>query len=296
MLLLLTGSYDGTADRLVLSYGPGVFRLNYDLWHDYHLAFSEDGWSISSPAGHAISSETVTCAYWWKAFSYFTQNDRMIKSEVKYIFRDIYGWCQARGLAKGNSIDFHNKLGKLTIIGYAKNYFSVPPTLVTLNGSKLDTIKGQAVVAKSLSSELSDSKGALMTTEVDTEQLDLSYPWYLQAKIDSELDVTVFYCGGRSFPFRRSRGNLKGLDWRAEQTFDRLTEEWEPMATDPSFEAKIRGLSKKLGVEFGRYDFMTVGNSSELMFLEFNANGQWVFLDPFDKHGLLSCVTEWLKS
>ena len=296
MLLLLTGSYDGTADRLVLSYGPGVFRLNYDLWQDYHLAFSEDGWSISSPAGHEISSETVTCAYWWKAFSYFTQDDRLIKSEVKYIFRDIYGWCQARGLAKGNSIDFHNRLGKLTIIGYAKDYFSVPPTLVTFNGSKLDIFGDHPLVAKSLSSELSDSKGALMTIEVDAERLDLSYPWYLQAKIDSEWDVTVLYCGGRSFPFRRSRSDLKGLDWRADQNFERLTEEWEPMAADPSFDAKIRGLSKKLGVEFGRYDFMTVGNSSELMFLEFNANGQWVFLDPFDKHGLLSCVTEWLKA
>jgi len=51
-----------------------------------------------------------------------------------------------------------------------------------------------------------------------------------------------------------------------------------------------------MGVEFGRYDFMTVGETDELVFLEFNANGQWVFLDPFDKHGLLQCVTDWLKA
>ena len=296
MLLLFSGSYDGTADRIVLSYGDDVFRFNYDLWQEYDLSFTENGWLIRNPAGREISSETVSRAYWWKAFSFFTQDDKYVRAEVKYTLRDIYGWCQARGLAKGNPIDFHNRLGKMTILGLAREYFSVPDTLVTFrkfNASRFDSAQ---VVAKSLASELSDSDGALMTTQVDLSEIDPAFPWYLQSKIDSAWDVTVFYCNRQSFPFRRSRAGLTGLDWRADQNLGTVVEEWEPMALGSTFANKILDLSNKLGVEFGRYDFMTVGDTDDLVFLEFNANGQWVFLDYFNKHGLLDCVSNWLQS
>lgn len=296
MLLLFSGSYDGTADRIVLSYGQDVFRFNYDLWRDYDLSFTEDGWVIRNPTGLEITSETVSAAYWWKAFSFFTQDDKFVQAEVKYTLRDIYGWCQARGLAKGNSIDFHNRLGKMTILGLAKEHFSAPETLVTFRKFNASRFAKAQVVAKSLASELSDSKGALMTTQVDISVIDPSFPWYLQSRIDSAWDVTVFYCNGQSFPFRRSREGLTGLDWRADQNLEMVVEDWEPMALGDTFANKILSLSNKLGVEFGRYDFMTVGDTDDLVFLEFNANGQWVFLDPFDKHGLLDCVTNWLRS
>ena len=296
MLLLFSGSYDGTVDRIVLSYGGSVFRFNYDLWQDYDLSFTEDGWAIRNPEGLVITSETVSVAYWWKAFAFFTQDDKYVRAEVKYIFRDIYGWCQSRGLVKGNSIDFHNKLGKMTILGFAKKFFKISPTLVCLKKYGTQRLDNTSVVAKSLASELSDDDLALMTTEVDIKTLDPSYPWYLQAKIDSAWDVTVFFCNGRSFPFRRSRKDLKGLDWRADQNVEMLAGDWEKMPTSAVFSEKIQHLSQELGVEFGRYDFMTVGDTEDLIFLEFNANGQWVFLDPFDKHGLLDCVTSWLKA
>jgi hypothetical protein len=37
-------------------------------------------------------------------------------------------------------------------------------------------------------------------------------------------------------------------------------------------------------------------NDGQLVFLEFNANGQWVFLYSYNKHGLLKAVTDWLRS
>jgi hypothetical protein len=63
MLLLFSGSYDGTVDRIVLSYGVDVFRFNYDLWQDYELSFTELGWTIRDPQGREITSETVTATY-----------------------------------------------------------------------------------------------------------------------------------------------------------------------------------------------------------------------------------------
>ena len=296
MLLLITGSADGTADRLVDRYGDGVFRLNYDLWKEYHLSFTNDSWEIVSPTGLIINSENVSCAYWWKAFSFFVLgDDKYIKAEIKYIFKDIYGWCIQKGLAKGNAIDFHNRFGKMTIITVAEKYFTVPKTLVTIRNHNLNSLNGKIIVAKSLSSEQANDGKVLHTTQVDLAKIDPSFPWQLQEKVNSNWDVTIFYCNSHAFGFKRSREKLEGLDWRAEQDQQMKEQEWFPFDINDSVSQSLIRLSSDLGVQFGRYDFME-NTEGELEFLEFNANGQWVFLDITDRYGLLDCVVDWLKS
>jgi hypothetical protein len=295
MLLLITSSLDGTSDRLVDKFGAEVFRLNYDLWKDYQLSYDNDGWEVINPSGLSINSKTVTCAYWWKAFSAWPLNqDKYITAEVKYIFRDIYGWCLRHNLVKGNSTDFHNNFGKMNIINMAKNYFSVPQTLVTIGNHNLNNLSGKTTVVKSLASSISDDKTVMFVSEVPLDKLDPSYPWQLQEKIDSKWDITVFYCNKRSFAFKRSRDNLKGLDWRAAQDLKYKDQEWFPYDLNHTQEKSIINLSKDLGIEFGRYDFME-NVSGGLEFLEYNANGQWVFLDITNKYGLLDHVVVWLK-
>lgn len=296
MLLLITGSIDGTCDRIVAKYGDGVFRLNYDLWKEYSFAFTPEGWKITSPSGNEITSETVTTAYWWKAFAYYqTDDDKLISAEVRYIFRDLYGWCVNKGLAKGNSIGYHDRYGKMTILGIAKKYFHVPETLATINLGGVDRFSGMEIVAKSLSSEVSSENTVLMTTQVNVDQLHPKYPWYLQKIINSDWDVTVFYCNGNIFPFKRSRADLKSLDWRLDQKFDYKEKEWFPLEISQKDKESILALSNDLSINFGRYDFM-IDENGNLQFLELNANGQWVFLDLSNEYGLLDCVVDWLKS
>ena len=295
MLLLITGSADGTADRIVHKYDGDVFRLNFDILSEYEVAFSEHRWEIRNPSGHAISSETVRGAFWWKAFAYWNPDvGKHASAEARYLCRDLYGWCMMRGMAIGNSPDFHNRFGKMTILGAAAEFFSVPKTLTTMKMSGVEQVGGSRVVAKSLSSETSEDKKVLHTTEVDTTRLHSSYVWYLQEAIESDWDVTVFYCNQRCFGFKRDRTSLKGLDWRAEQQFDFSEQEWFPHELTMADEHKLCALSQLLGVEFGRYDFM-LNKDNELVFLELNANGQWVFLDIEDKYSLLDSVVEWLK-
>jgi hypothetical protein len=296
VLLLITGSADGTADRLVSRYGDGIFRINYDLWKEYELSFTNDGWEIVSPTGLIINSDSVTCAYWWKAFSFFALgDDKYVKSEIKYILKDIYGWCSLNGLSKGNPIEYHNKFGKMTINTLAKKYFTLPKTLVTVGNYGIDSLAGKSVIAKSLSSEQADDGSVLHTTEVPLNSLDASFPWLLQEKVVSNWDVTIFYCNSQVFGFKRNRESLKGLDWRAEQDPLMREQEWFPFEVEEKTRVSLNSLSEDLGVEFGRYDFME-NSVKELEFLEFNANGQWVFLDITDRYGLLDCVVNWLKS
>jgi hypothetical protein len=47
-------------------------------------------------------------------------------------------------------------------------------------------------------------------------------------------------------------------------------------------------------IDWGRIDFMELNN--ELTFLEYNANGQWVFLDYRNEIGLVDEVVEYLTN
>lgn len=293
MLLLITGSIDGTSDLIIGRLDKRVFRLNFDLFRDYDLSFTTSGWRIKNPAGHSISSETVTSVFWWKAFNYYLlEEDKFVAEEVKYLFRELYNWACLRKISKGTPPDFHNRLGKINILEISSKYFRTPKSLATFKLLGIDDLKGQSIVAKSFSSGLTVTNRSLMTTEVDPTLLDPSFPWFLQEKLDSPADVTVFVCGEGIYSYERDRSTLKGLDWRPEQTRDPLVKEWIRFNLTPCESSAIRCFCRDIGVEWGRIDFMRIGD--ELVFLEYNANGQWVFLDYSGEDGLVEAVCKYL--
>lgn len=216
MLLLITGSDNRTSDKIVHRLDGDVFRLNYDLWADYLISIEPDRWRIENPSGLSICSKTVSRVLYWKAFDYPVACEKFISSEIKYIFREFYEWCVSRGMLRGTPFYFHEKIGKLNILNLAKKYFEIPKTVISIGLSDTKNISASAVV-KSLSSEVTDDYKGLMTTEVDIDDLDPKYPWFIQEKVDSPCDITVFICGESLFAFQRDRSTLKGLDWRAEQ-------------------------------------------------------------------------------
>lgn len=297
MLLLITGSIDGTADLIVSEIGSSnLFRFNYDLYQDYKLEFSPSYWAITNPLGHSINSNNVTSAFWWKAFNYYIlDQEEFIVEEVKYIFREIYHWCRLQGIIKGNPHDFHNHLGKINILNIASQYFKVPETLITFQLAGVDNFSSNQVVAKSLTSGLTTSNKVLFTSAVNVKELHPNYPWFLQEQLNSEVDITVFICGKKYFAYYRDRSNLVGLDWRKEQNFDNpLIKEWIRFQLTTLQHDSISNFNKKLHVDWGRIDFM--GSTNELVFLEYNANGQWVFLDYSGEDGLVKSVSHYLLS
>lgn len=297
MLLLVTGSIDGTSDLLVKKLGAeNVFRFNYDLYRDYGLEFTPHSWRIVNPAGLSIDSCSVTSAFWWKAFNYYLlDEEKFIVEEVKYIFREIYHWCRLRGIVKGNPHDFHNHMGKMNILSIASKHFKIPATLTTFRLLGIEGLNDKNIVAKSFSSGLTTTNKALMTTAVESSTLHPNYPWYLQERVDSAEDVTVFICGNNLFAYSRDRSKLVGLDWRLEQSFDRDLKEWFRFFLSDTETEQTKKFCKELQVTWGRIDLMR-SNDGELIFLEFNANGQWVFLDYQQHDGLIDCVANYISA
>ena len=293
MLLLITGSSDGTSDLLCKTLGNKVFRLNYNIFQDYSLELTPDFWKITNPLGHSISSSDITSCFWWKAFNLPIENqDNYVVEEVKNIFREIYNWSRLRGLVKGNPFDFHNHLGKVNLLEIAKNHFQIPKSLISLKCAGVGDLGNLPIVAKSLTSALTNTKASLLTTEVDKARLHPDFPWFLQEKIVSDFDVTVFVCADSLFAYQRDRKNLKGLDWRGEQALDINQKEWFRFELSSVEKSSINSFCKEISVDWGRLDFMKVGN--DLVFLEFNANGQWVFLDYSGEDGLVKTVADYL--
>ena len=297
MLLVLTGSRDGTCDLLFNDLKDGAFRFNVDIFQDYRVEFGSDDWLIENPTGKIITSKTATRAHWWKAFNFTTQSDgQYVTEEVKYVFRELYNWFSIRGWARGNPPHFHASKGKLVILEVARRFFVVPKFLAGWGLSEVAVARMQgSTVAKSLTSGLINTDKVLYTTEVDPSRLDQSYPWFLQERIDADADVTVQLCGERLFAFSRNRAGLSGLDWRQEIfTPNHHRARWIPRSLTADEEDAIRGFGQSLDVEWGRLDLMQRGD--DLVFLEFNANGQWAFLDEDGQAGLREAVITYLTT
>jgi hypothetical protein len=212
---------------------------------------------------------------------------------VKYIFRELYGWFLARSLTKGNSPEFHRFNGKIRLLNVASAYFEIPRTICGWgNAIKSGRQSKKGIVAKSLTSGLTTTNKALFTTEVDLSKLDPRYPWYLQEKIEAASDLTVVVCGRKHLAFERDRSGLKGLDWRNQEDIFNIEQKWKPFSLTKGQNEAVSAFLHQVGVDWGRIDFLRTG--SKLVFLEYNANGQFGFLDPKHEFGILDSVVEYL--
>ena len=70
VLLVISNSFDATADLLVSRLGAGkVFRFNFDLWHDYKIDINSKGFILSDPSGREVSADRVVKVLWRKPWS-----------------------------------------------------------------------------------------------------------------------------------------------------------------------------------------------------------------------------------
>jgi hypothetical protein len=69
-------------------------------------------------------------------------------------------------------------------------------------------------------------------------------------------------------------------------------QEWFMFDLTPEQTLSIANFAKDLKIDWGRLDLMT--NKDNFVFLEFNANGQWVFLDYTGEIGLVKTVANYL--
>ena len=152
-----------------------------------------------------------------------------------------------------------------------------------------DDLKRGRWVAKALTGTPIGEGKAFFVKEVDPTKLDLSYPWFLQEKIDGEDEVTVVYVNGDLFAYRYPRAAIGRTNDVRLATLENPSK-WEPCELSDSERSSIHGFMAETGYRFGRFDF--IRKEGELWFLELNPNRQWAWLDEANEDGLISSIAD----
>lgn len=286
--LLLTNSYDATADLLISYIGSDhVFRLNFDQWDSYKLCMLDGSVNIETEF-HSLNSSQVVKSYWRKPFAIPAESDQECKqyvnSELHYIFRELHNLFSATGRAVLVSPHSERFVGKLSQLRIAKRYFLIPKWSVFWNS--LPDIQGQVVV-KSLSSERVGMSRIFFTKQVALNTLSPTYPWYAQELVQATHDITVVYVGGYCYAFSLDRSLFESMDWRRAHEAHGA---WQHFDLAPALTRQIQSFMNDCRLSFGRLDFLKCAD--KFFFLEVNPNGEWGWLDTENKYGLLARMIE----
>ncbi len=286
MLLLLTNSIDGTADVLVHLCAESrqpVFRFNIDLWLDYRFAWTPSGFAIRDPSERTVNSEDVSACLWrrpslqdtpeWRGG---TAEDRAAtEAELHAIVREIAEWARARRRLRLIEPSAPRRVGRLAQMRVASEFFVVPDWSV---GWGFRWPAGKRMVKRFVPEPLGLRRDRyIFVRAVDTERLSPDFPWLIQDIGEGVRDATVLYVNGRCFGFemRMTRAELGVEDWRTLTDSDR--DQWRPRALAANDQERITAYMKRLGLRFGRLDFLA--GEQQLTFLEVNPNGQFGWLD-----------------
>jgi hypothetical protein len=288
-LLIITNSYDVTTDLLLDRLPEGhAFRLNFDQIDKYQICFDPSGFSITAPDGREVRSEKVIKAYWRKPFNAEPDStglgaaNEYAHAEWRYLLNEIVNllWAENRFVLVEPFAE--RRTGKLLQLLHAKRVFDVPPyEFVSNYAPSADT-----AVVKSLSGEMVDGK-VLYTTRVQTEELDVNYPWFLQKYVPATFDVTAVYVRGKVFAFKLLRDFLgESPDWRR---YISPRQRWMPIALPEDLLLAMSIYMDDLNLDYGRLDFL-LDDEQRYWFCEVNPNGQFAWLDLNGENGLLQAV------
>ena len=289
MLLLLSNSIDGSADLLVAlcdERAVPVFRFNIDLWTAYRFAWTADGFAFHDPSGRSARSEEVSACLWrrpslrdtpeWEGAS---PEDRVAtEAELHTIVRELGDWARARGLLRLIEPSGPRRVGRLAQMRVARDVFPVPDWAV---GWGVRWPPGRRMVKRLTTEAVGAARDLqIYVQSVASETLSPQWPWLLQEIAPGDRDATVVYVDGRCFGFEMeaTRGDLGVEDWRIRNGPN--CDRWRPRALSEDLVARIRRYMGRLGLKFGRLDFIVDGD--DFVFLEVNPNGQFGWLDDPD--------------
>ena len=298
MIFIATCSKDTTTDIVTGELdASGVFRFNIDKPEDFSWDFHADGFRIvDKTADHEITGKNITSFYLRKPM-YIDSVDvpkygcveNWRREETSELLNDFYRECQNRNLvALVRSKNSH--YGKLRQLLAAKKYFHVAPWHF-FHGELPEQLKRGRWVVKSMTQTPVGKSKIFFVKEVNPAALDLSYPWFVQERIEGEEEVTVVYVDGQTYAASAPRDSFDMEDSR--KTLMEHPRAWPRCELSPAEECAIKGFMDETGYRFGRFDF--IRKDGELWFLELNPNGQWAWLDEKNENGLVTMIADAIR-
>jgi len=297
MLLVLSHSEDITTDIVLNRLNDlDVFRFNIDLWQDYEWFVDGHTFLLRDPTQRFCRDEDVHAVYLRKLF--FNpplidvpaggSEEAWTRAEVEALWlglRDLAMETQRLALVHPSPFGRWNKIRQMRV---ASRFFRVPEWSAFHSNTCSLTAP---LVAKSFGQNHIGNGGILMVREVEPEQLSPKFPWFVQKCVaEATHDVTVACIGEKLFAYELPRSSFDGQDCRFSST---LEDHWTPCNLSPAEANAIRRFMQATGFTYGRIDMLR--DADGLWFLEVNPNGQFAWLDPHGKNGLLNAVADEIR-
>lgn len=283
MLLHIARKISGSSDILMNIFAQRnipAFRLNLDMFHKYQFIWRGEQFEIEDFVGRRCLSDDVDIMVFYKGLfaidepldldSEYTET-KWLKSWMNNLYHCFVRFGLQRNLMR-LWIPYDSDCPKTWQMTVAKEFFAVPEFIIHWGFS----LQSKQVIAKPLTSRPLDSNRELLYARiVDREQLDPKYPWFTQDIADGNTDATVLYINGHIHCYQFATPREQLTDWRITQGTD--VNKWKPWDAGKDFEKRIDAYMQKLGLKFGRLDFIIGGK--EPQFLEVNPAGQFGWLD-----------------
>ena len=270
MIFISTCSQDETTDIVMRELPTAyVLRFNIDKPDDFAWDFHRDGFRIvDKVSDKELTDKTLTSFYLRKPM-YFDLIDvpkygcveNWRREETDELFNDFFRECQSRGLVTLVRSQ-NNKYGKLRQLLVAGKHFHVAPWHFFHGELPAELENGRWVVKSMTQTPIGQGK-VFFVKEVDPRALDLSYPWFVQERIEGEEEVTVVYIVGKMYAANAPRDSFGGDDSRKALFVNPIS--WPRCELSPAEERAIKGFMDETGYRFGRFDF--IRKDGELWFL-----------------------------
>lgn len=296
MILVLTSSTDASSDTLMpyLAERAEVFRFNADLWRHYQWRITAEGYELEDPSGRVCREVEVGAVYerkiWFDPMFIDVPAGGCAESWLRAEVMEIWSGIKDLAYGEGKLALIHpspkGAWKKMRQMRAASKYFRVPAWEML---HRCPPQLGESIVCKANTGASMGNYAFLKVSKVNPATLDLSCPWFLQEAVDNAIeDVTVAWINGHLYASSLSRKLVQGMDSR--DILEIGEKGWNPCQLSRQEEENIRKLMEETGLSFARLDFMRT--KEELLFLELNPNGQFVWMDINDERGMLSCLAD----
>ena len=280
VVLIITSSIDETVDYIIEKYkNVSFFRLNVDFIGKYRFKINEYGWQITED-NRTITNKSVYSIYYRKPL---LPNINEYSQEYAFVAqKDIVAFINGLADSFGGRVlsrpyllrKAENKVFQL-IVAQEFN-FKLPGSIITNNISDLEIFFNAKSIIKpiSIGKVKFASKCNLHTTAI-LKKYDCDIcvtPVYVQKYINKKYEVRITIIDNSCFAVAIKSVNK--VDWRISV----LENEYWQIECPESIELQCHNILKKNNLIFGAFDFIVDPNDN-WFFLEFNPNGQWLWLE-----------------
>ena len=283
--LLISSSTDETSQLFVARHGPVCQRIDADIDSITDVCLS------SEQIGSLAISSDISAIYWRKPFAPEDASGEAAsnfeRANRKYLLKSFCRIAARKGCWMLVDPDYESWVPRPVQLVEAATYFQVPHWTI---GSGANICLDRPRVVKSLVPLPVDGRSFLSTQRIPpNSNLAPEYTWYVQDCVEASSDITVLYCCGKQWAYELDRSRLGDqVDWRLFGDNHRSTS-WKHIQLNIAEHEAIHSYMQTLPLNFGRLDFLRDRNGV-LWFLEVNPNGQFAWLDPDDKLGMLGWI------